>query len=253
MWLLDLKSGHEQIIPITLTSDFDQLREHWVKKPIDYLTAIHISPDGASAVFTARGEVFTLPLQKRSDRQGRSRLRRPLSRGALPARRQKHSGSLHPDSGETEFWKFPANGDGKPEQWTNDAHVLRLDGVVSPDGNWLAHHDKDEHLWLFNTKTKQEKLIAQSMNGDFGDLHWSPDSKWLAFVESANNQFAQIKVFNVDSGEIKGNHFGSLRQRESHMEFRRQMAVLPFRSHAQDNRRIALGDARSPIPSSITR
>ena len=81
--------------------------------------------------------------------------------------------------------------------------MLRLDGLVSPDGNWLAHHDKDDRLWLFNTKTKQEKLIAQSMNGDFGDLHWSPDSKWLAFVESANNQFSEIKVFNVDSSETK--------------------------------------------------
>ena len=63
LWLLDLKSGHEQIIPITLASDFDQLREHWVKKPIDYLSAFHISPDGTSAVFTARGEVFTLPVR----------------------------------------------------------------------------------------------------------------------------------------------------------------------------------------------
>jgi tricorn protease len=37
------------------------MREHWVKKPLDYLTAVHIAPDGTSAVFTARGEVFTLP------------------------------------------------------------------------------------------------------------------------------------------------------------------------------------------------
>jgi tricorn protease len=202
LWQLDLKSGHEQIIPITLASDFDQLREHWVKKPIDYLSAFHLSPDGTSAVFTARGEVFTLPVRS-------GRIVKVAANSAIRFREArflpdgKSILALSTQTGEAEFWKFPANGEGKPEQWTNDAHVLRLDGVVSPDGNWLAHHDKDEHLWLFNTKTKQEKLVATSLMGDFGDLHWSPDSKWLAFVESANNQFAQIKVFNVDSGEIK--------------------------------------------------
>jgi len=55
LWSLDLKTGHEEVIPISTVSDFDQLREHWVKTPLDYLTSVHISPDGARAVFTARG------------------------------------------------------------------------------------------------------------------------------------------------------------------------------------------------------
>jgi len=202
LWLLDLKSGHEQIIPIALTSDFDQLREHWVKKPTDYLTAVHIAPDGTSAVFTARGEVFTLPLRN-------GRIVKVAANSAIRYREArflpdgKSILALSTETGETEFWKFPANGEGKPEQWTGGAHVLRSDGIVSPDGNWLAHQDKDENLWLFNIKTKQEKKIAQSMTGDFADLRWSPDSQWLAYVEAANNQFQQIKIFNVATGEIR--------------------------------------------------
>ena len=31
---------------ITLVSDFDQLRDHWVKKPLQYLTGAHLAPDG---------------------------------------------------------------------------------------------------------------------------------------------------------------------------------------------------------------
>ena len=202
LWLLDLKSGHEQVIPITLASDFDQLREHWVKKPVDYLTAVHISPDGTSAVFTARGEVFTLPLRN-------GRIVTVAANSAIRFREArflpdgKSILALSTETGETEFWKFPANGDGKPEQWTKDAHVLRWDGVVSPDGNWLAHYDKDQRLWIFNIKTKEEKQISQSLMGDFNDLRWSPDSRWLAYVETADNQFLQIKVLNVASSEIK--------------------------------------------------
>jgi tricorn protease-like protein len=56
LWLLDLNTNQNAIIPITLVSDFDQLRDHWVKKPLDYLTMAHIAPDGSAAVFTARDE-----------------------------------------------------------------------------------------------------------------------------------------------------------------------------------------------------
>jgi tricorn protease len=61
LWLLDLQTQKDAVIPITLVSDFDQLRDHWVKEPQEYLTGAPIAPDGSAAVFTARGEVFTLP------------------------------------------------------------------------------------------------------------------------------------------------------------------------------------------------
>ena len=41
------------------------------------------------------------------------------------------------------------------------------------------------------------------MNGDFNDLSWSPDSRWLAYDENADNNFTRIKVLNVESGAIQ--------------------------------------------------
>jgi tricorn protease len=202
LWLLDLKTGHEQVIPITLVSDFDQLREHWVQKPVEYLTAVHISPDGSSAVFTARGEVFTLPaktgriVKVAANSETRYREAQFLPDG-------KSIVALSTRSGETEFWKYPANGEGAPEQWTHDGKVLRWEGIPSPDGHWLAHYDKDQQLWVYDIKTRQEKRIAQSMNGGFSGLIWSPDSRWLAYQEAADNQFIQIKVYNVETGAIQ--------------------------------------------------
>ncbi len=202
LWLLDLKTGHEEVIPVSLVSDFDQLREHWVKKPLDYLTAVHLAPNGSSAVFTARGEVFTLPAKsgriiKVAGNSGvRYREARFLPDG-------KSLVVLSTESGETEFWKYSANGSAAPEQWTHDAKVLRWEGIPSPDGRWLAHRDKDQQLWVYDIKTRQNKRIAQSMESDFDNLSWSPDSHWLAYGETAADQFEQIKVFNVDSGAIQ--------------------------------------------------
>lgn len=203
LWLLDLNSNQDAVIPITLVSDFDQLRDHWVKKPLDYLTMAHIAPDGSAAVFTARGEIFTLPAAA-SGRivkvAGNSSTR---YRDARYTPDGKFIIAISTETNETEFWKYPANGLGKPEQLTNDAEVLRWDGIVSPDGRWLAHRDKDQQLWIFDLKTKSNKKITQSLNGDFENLSWSPDSQWLAYVESADNTFSQIKILNVHTSVIQ--------------------------------------------------
>jgi len=206
LWLLDLKTGHESVIPIQLSSDFDQLREHWVKKPLEYLTSVHIAPDGSGAVFTARGEVFTVPAKpgRIVKVAGESEIRYREARYMPDG---KTIEALSTASGETEFWDYPANGvttaGHKPEQWTHDSTVQRYDGVPSPDSHWLAHYDRNDELWMLDLKTKQDKRIAQSTHGGFDELRWSPDSRWLAFVEGAANEFRQIKVLNVESGAIE--------------------------------------------------
>ncbi|HVT98998.1 MAG TPA: hypothetical protein VHE33_15950, partial [Acidobacteriaceae bacterium] len=112
LWLLDLKTGQEAVIPITLVSDFDQMRQHWVKKPLSFLTDTHLSPDGSRVVFTARGEIYTLPARDGriirvagSDSGVRYRAARFMPDG-------KSIVALSTKTGETEFWKFPANGEG---------------------------------------------------------------------------------------------------------------------------------------------
>jgi tricorn protease len=202
LWLLDVASGREQVIPITLVSDFDQLREHWVKHPLNFLSSVHISPDGNDAVFSARGEIFTLPAKSgrivkvAGDPGVRYRDARYTADG-------KHLIVLSTQSGETEFWRYPASGAGRPEQWTHDAKVLRWDGTPSPDGKWLAHRDKDHQLWLYDVATRQDRRIAQSRVDDITQLRWSPDSRWLAYVQSAANQFMQIMALNIESGAIQ--------------------------------------------------
>ncbi|MGO9242539.1 MAG: S41 family peptidase [Bryobacteraceae bacterium] len=201
IWLLDLKSGRDAVVPITLVSDFDQLRERWVKKPMQYLSSGHLAPDGSGMVFTARGEVFVAPAKP-------GRLVRVARQPGVRFRDARYSADgksivvMSTASGETELWRYPANGVGPGEQLTNDAKVLRWDGVSSPDGAWLAHTNKDQQLWLLNLKTKENKKIAESSHDGFDDLKWSSDSKWLAYVETAADQFREIKVYNVDTGAI---------------------------------------------------
>jgi tricorn protease len=63
--LYEIASGADRAIPISLASDFDHLRERWIKNPHDYTTSTHLSPDGSSVVLTSRGRAFVAPLKGR--------------------------------------------------------------------------------------------------------------------------------------------------------------------------------------------
>ena len=108
---------------------------------------------------------------------------------------------------------------------------------------WLAYRDKDQQLWLYDTKTKQPKLIAQSMVDDFSDLTWSPDSQWLAYVEAATNTFTQIKVLNTKTGAIQAITSDRYNSLHSGLELGWQVALLSFGPHVEDDRGVALGRA----------
>ncbi|HCD01230.1 MAG TPA: protease, partial [Planctomycetaceae bacterium] len=54
----DIGEETDRKIGITLPSDFDQTREKWIEKPIEYLTALDLSPDGDRVAVTTRGNVF---------------------------------------------------------------------------------------------------------------------------------------------------------------------------------------------------
>ena len=41
VWRLELATSKYDKVPITLVSDFDQLREKWVTDPMQYLTSAH--------------------------------------------------------------------------------------------------------------------------------------------------------------------------------------------------------------------
>jgi tricorn protease len=197
--VFDIQSGQDREVPITLASDFDQLRERWVERPLDYLTSWHLSPTGDRLVFTTRGKAFVAPVTQgrlvEATRQHGVRYRsaRLLADGAALI-------VLSDQSGEVEWWTAPANGVGEARQLTRDATVLRFDGIPSPDGKWLAHWNQDQELWLTEMTTGQSRRIAFSEQWGFDPPVWSPDSRWFVYGEPAGNTFTQLFLFDVATG-----------------------------------------------------
>lgn len=197
----DISAERDALVPVRLVSDFDQLRDRFVRTPADWISTAHISPNGDRVVFTARGQLFVVPAQQGrivdATRDGRTRFRVgrffPDGKSLL---------ALSDKSGEVEFWRLPANGIGETEQLTRDAKVLRWDGVPSPDGTHIAHWDKDQELWVYDVAAKTETKLASSNTGDFQDIQWSPDSRWLAYSTPVENLVNVLFVYNAGSHAI---------------------------------------------------
>jgi tricorn protease len=199
LFLYNIASREDRPLVINLASDFDQMRETWVHKPADYLSAVHPSPKGDRIVLTSRGQVFVAPAK-----EGRlvEVTRRPgvryRSARFLPDGRSLVAFS--DESGEVELWRLPANGAGAGRQLTQGGTVLRFDGLPSPDGDRVAFQDKNQVLWVCQLATGDIRKVAESPEGSFSGLCWSPDSKWLAFVQTASTQFSQILLYSVETG-----------------------------------------------------
>ncbi|MFC2160051.1 S41 family peptidase [Acidobacteriota bacterium] len=197
--MVDVRNNDDKIIPITLASDFDQLRENWVDNPMSYLTSVHVHPEGKSVVLTSRGRVFVAPVG--AGRLVRASFKEGVRyRDAVFMSDGKTILAVSDESGELEFITLPANGVGSEKAITKNSSILRFQGYPSPDGKWFAYDDKNNDLWIVNIENGKEQKVSFNREG-LRDISWSPDSKWLAYSQAALNSFIQIHLYNLESGK----------------------------------------------------
>jgi tricorn protease len=197
IWMFDIKTGVDHIVPITLASDFDQLRETWVQRPIEHLSSAHLHPTGNSVVLTARGRVFVAPAKG-----GRfviaSRKKGVRYRDACFMPDGKQLLALSDETGELEFCTLPTRGVGAGTTITKDGKILRGRGYPSPDGEHFAYADKNHDLWVVDVDDGKGKLISAHREG-VSDVVWSPDSHWIVFSETALNTYRQLKLYELEN------------------------------------------------------
>ena len=198
LWHFNITSNDTKKINIKLVSDLDQLREKWDDNPSKYITSAHTDSKGEKIVITARGRVFVAPVKS-----GRfisfADKKNVRYRDAVFSHDGKMIYTLSDESGEFEFVSFPSNGQGSQKNITSNGNILRYGGTPSSDGKWIAYDDLENNLYVLNISSGVSKKISTNQEG-IGDFRWSPDNKWLAFVQTAFNTMEQIKIYNLELG-----------------------------------------------------
>jgi tricorn protease len=76
----------------------------------------------------------------------------------------------------------------------------------SPDGKWIAFQRDSRELRIIDPATKEEKLVATGIFDtppfvDARDFVWSPDSKFIAYLNAGAKVFTNVHVVPIAGGE----------------------------------------------------
>jgi tricorn protease len=200
--VLDTKSRKSTPISITVPDEGLARRPSRISAS-NNIESYSLSPKGERALFSARGDIFTAPIEKG------------------PTRNLTHTSGAHdkwpswsPDgsqiafisdlSGEEELYVVQQDGLKPPVQITQGGTAMRYQPEWSADGKRIAFSDKDGKLFVVTLADRKLTQIADSPRGQIRDYAWSPRGSYLAFSMAMNgNGFASVYIWNAADGKLE--------------------------------------------------
>lgn len=156
-----------------------------------------LSPEGKRAVFTARGDVFTVPAT--------SGLTRNLTntpgahdRNAEWSPDGKSIAYISDVTGEDEIFTVAQDGTEKPVQLTNGGDTYKYDLKWSPDSKKIAWTDRKQRLQYIDLADKKVTLVNHATEFEIREYAWSPDSKWLTFTRPEEDSMSKVMLYSLE-------------------------------------------------------
>jgi len=166
------------------------------------IEAVGLSPKGERALFAARGDIFTAPIEK-----GPTRNLTDSSGAHDKWPRWSPDGSqiafISDKSGEEELYLMPQDGSKPAEQITQGGTAMRYSPDWAPDGKRIAFSDKDGKLYVVTLVDRKIVEVADSPRGQIRDYKWSPRGNFLAFSMVNQNQFQSVFVWSANDGQLR--------------------------------------------------
>lgn len=198
IYRMDLPSEQVAKVPIEIREDLASGRTEQTDLT-HFITGWDISPDGARAVITARGDLFTVPAKNGATRN-LTQTPGVHERDATWSPNGKWIGYISDESGEDELWIRPQDGLGAPIQLTTGSDTYKYAPLWSPDSAYLAWGDKKNRLNIVAVSNKVSQVIDTG-SWEIHQFSWSPDSRWLAYVRPEARELARIHLQELATGQ----------------------------------------------------
>jgi len=196
----DLRGGASQ--PVSIEVPDDGLAKRPSRTEVaDLIEGFALSPKGERALFVARGDVFTAPIEN-----GRTRNLTQSSGAHDKWARWSPDGKqisfISDLTGEEEIYLVSQDGSGEPVQLTEGGQVMRYAPEWSPDGSRLAFSDKDGRVYVLEVETRELIQIVDEARGQIRDYTWSPNGGYVAFSMSDINDYGSIYIWSVADRQL---------------------------------------------------
>jgi len=202
IWRFDPATETTAPVPIHVYGDFKGTLPVYVNVK-DTIQGGDVSPSGARALFDARGDLYTAPAKEGEIRNlTRSQGVRERDPAWSPDGAQVAYWSDR--TGEYELYVRPADGTGDERRLTTDGAsepTWRFGAAWSPDSKKLAWGDRKARLRVIDVASGAITDADHDPNNDINDYRWSPDSRWLAYTKTGDNQLGSVWVYSMEEGK----------------------------------------------------
>jgi tricorn protease len=198
--ILDTSTSQSRHISIEVPNDGVAMRPAQVSAA-EQIENFSLSPKGERALFVARGDIFTAPIEKGPTRNltNSSNAHDKWARWSPDGAKIAFVSDL---DGEDEVYLVNQDGSGHPEQLTHGFGAMLYAPEWASDGKHIAFSDKDGKLFVLTLDGKKVAQVARDPGGNLRDYTWSQDGGQLAFTLSNPNGFRSIYVWSVNDGQV---------------------------------------------------
>jgi tricorn protease len=202
LYVLDVPSATLHRLSVSVPDDGARTGPQWVNasklirdrdmaQDVDF----SIAPNGARGAFSARGDIFTLPVEHGDTRDLTN-----------TSDADEDHPSWSPDgktiayttdgSGEQQIAIRPAEG-GPETRLTHFEKGYFYVPKWSPDARYIAFSDAEHRLWYVSTAGGAPQLVATDQYSEIHDYTWSPDGLWLAYSVTGQNEQSNIWLYSL--------------------------------------------------------
>ena len=195
IYCFNVQTRNIRKINVQINDDGMLARGEW-KNVAREARSVSLSPDGKRLALSAHGDVFSVPV-KTGVTRNLTASSNAHDRNTAWSPDGQWIAFISDKSGEDEIYMQKHDGSEEAVKLTSGADTYKFSIKWSPDSKKILWNDKKMRLQYVDVKTKEVSQVVQSPYWEFSQFEWSPDSKWIVFVETAPNRFGRVALYNT--------------------------------------------------------
>ncbi len=199
VYVLDLPSEKLNKVAVEMISDNLSTRTEYISVS-DRVFDFEVAPDGKRGVFSARGEIFTVP-SKEGNTRNLTNSTGAHEKDPVWSPDGKWIAYFSDETGEDEIFLISQDGSEKV-RLTTDGHCWRRGLQWSPDSKMITFSDKNNKFYYVTIESKSLVTIDESDYGGIFDYSWSPDSRYIVYSKRLENDISTMFVYDVEAKAI---------------------------------------------------
>ena len=194
---LDVESGTTSEIVISINPDLPQRQSRW-RSVSDRIETADISPAGKRAIFTARGDVFTVPIEE-------GPVRNITGSGTV----REYSGIWSPNGDQIAYIAESGGSQsliiddqtGVGPRTTHELgpHFYTLIGWSNGDAPRIVYQDNHLSLYALDLEKGTSSKLDTGARREAIEAALSPDGKWIAYTVERANYHRDLVLHNFSS------------------------------------------------------